>query len=108
MSRGRAALITVAVVIITVLAIALTVAQFWIAWLVAAAFLLLFRAFGAQVALGAGLVWALFGLWEALIQLQITCDAECNIRIDFFLTFPVVMAASAVATWRSLQRTDSR
>jgi hypothetical protein len=107
MSRSGAALITVAVGVVAVVVFALTVGQFWVAAIGVVAFVVISWVTGARVAFGGALVWALFGLWEALIQFRITCEAECNIRVDIFLTFPIVIAASVVAAWLSLRQIGS-
>jgi hypothetical protein len=96
-----AILVTAVAAVLSVLAFALTVAWFWVASIPAAAFLVAFFLRGRGPALVATIVWALYGLWEALIQFRITCDAECNIRVDLFLTFPIVIAVSILAAWRT-------
>ncbi len=44
---------------------------------------------------GSAGVWLAFVVWEATIQHELTCDAECNIRVDWFISLPIVLAASA-------------
>jgi hypothetical protein len=71
-----AILVTVGAAVLSVLAFAFTVGQFWVASIPAAAFLVAFFLRGRGLAVVAAFVWALYGLWEALIQFRITCDAE--------------------------------
>ena len=41
--------------------------------------------------------WLLYGLYEYLIHFQILCEAECNIRVDLLLIYPVLIVLSLAA-----------
>lgn len=91
-------------------AIVATAAQFWVAVIPAALFMraALVRRDGWAWPLVAAIVWILYGIWEALIQFQITCDAECNIRVDLLLIVPAVVVTSTRGAWRIAKpRTES-
>ena len=59
-----------------------------------------------RVAVGAGLVWLLYGLYEIGMQQRWLCTGECNIRIDLLLIYPVLLVG-LVAALVSLLRARS-
>jgi hypothetical protein len=101
----RKVLVPVAAAVISFFAMMLTAAEFWVAFIPSALFLvgLLLRREKWRWILGAAIVWALYGGWEALIQYQITCDAECNIRVDYLLIVPAILVTSTLGAWRLLK-----
>jgi hypothetical protein len=62
------------------------------------------RRTGRRVAVGAGLVWLLYGMYEFGMKQRWLCSGECNIRVDLLVVYPV-LAISLVATGVSLLRT---
>jgi hypothetical protein len=62
------------------------------------------RRTGRRVAVGAGLVWLLYGIYEFGMKQRWLCSGECNIRVDLLVVYPV-LAISLVATGVSLLRT---
>jgi hypothetical protein len=62
------------------------------------------RRTGRRVAVGAGLVWLLYGMYEFGMKQRWLCSGECNIRVDLLVVYPV-LAVSLVATGVSLLRT---
>ncbi|MGH2662056.1 MAG: hypothetical protein ACRDH8_04485 [Actinomycetota bacterium] len=101
--RSQAILIAIGVGVASFFAVSITVARFWVASIPFMLFLLTFLVRRDWWVFGALSVWALYGVWEALIQYQVTCDAECNIRVDLLLIFPVVIVASVIGAWRAVQ-----
>jgi hypothetical protein len=59
-----------------------------------------------RVAVGAGLAWLLYGLYEIGMQQRWLCTGECNIRIDLLLIYPVLLVG-LVAALVSLLRARS-
>ena len=59
-----------------------------------------------RVAVGAGLGWLLYGLYEIGMQQRWLCTGECNIRIDLLLIYPVLLVG-LVAALVSLLRARS-
>ena len=48
-------------------------------------------------AVGAGVVWLLYALYETGMQQRWLCSGECNIRIDLLVIYPVLLIAVVVA-----------
>jgi hypothetical protein len=44
-----------------------------------------------------GILWALYAVWEYLIAAGVTCDANCNIRVDLVFIFPILAIATVYA-----------
>jgi hypothetical protein len=76
--------------------------------LVPAGFLLLmFATSRNRLALAAGIIWALYCLYEYAMKYRILCTGECNIRIDLFVIYPALtlvlfagFAAGLHSMWR--------
>lgn len=47
------------------------------------------------VLFGATLPWLLYSLYECLMKARVFCSGECNIRIDLFLIYPVLLLVTA-------------
>lgn len=60
-----------------------------------------------KVAVGAGVVWLLYGLYELGMQRRWLCRGECNIRVDLLLIYPVLLIGLLVAVV-SLTRASAR
>ena len=55
-------------------------------------------------AVGAGVVWLLYALYETGMQQRWLCSGECNIRIDLLVIYPVLLigvVAAAVSMLRA-------
>jgi formate hydrogenlyase subunit 3/multisubunit Na+/H+ antiporter MnhD subunit len=50
-----------------------------------------------RVAVGAGLAWLLYGLYEMGMKQRWLCTGECNIRVDLLLIYPVLLAGLVAA-----------
>jgi formate hydrogenlyase subunit 3/multisubunit Na+/H+ antiporter MnhD subunit len=59
-----------------------------------------------RVAVGAGLAWLLYGLYEMGMKQRWLCTGECNIRIDLLIIYPVLLVG-LVAALVSLLRARS-
>jgi formate hydrogenlyase subunit 3/multisubunit Na+/H+ antiporter MnhD subunit len=44
-----------------------------------------------RVAVGAGLAWLLYGLYEIGMKQRWLCTGECNIRVDLLIIYPVLV-----------------
>ena len=42
-------------------------------------------------------LWGLYAVYESGIKLELLCDAECNIRIDLLLIYPLLVLLSLFA-----------
>ena len=71
---------------------------------IGAVLLWLGRRSGRRVAVGAGLVWLLYGIYEFGMKQRWLCSGECNIRVDLLVVYPV-LAVSLAAAGVSLLRT---
>jgi formate hydrogenlyase subunit 3/multisubunit Na+/H+ antiporter MnhD subunit len=57
-----------------------------------------------RVAVGAGLAWLLYGVYEIGMKQRWLCTGECNIRVDLLIIYPVLLAglvAALVSLWRA-------
>jgi hypothetical protein len=41
-----------------------------------------------------GILWLLYAVYEHLVATGVLCDANCNIRVDLVLFFPVLLIAT--------------
>lgn len=57
-----------------------------------------------KVVLWSAISWTLYGIYEELNLLRITCTGECNIRIDLFLIYPILIIISVFAIIKSLKK----
>lgn len=61
------------------------------------------RAHG-RVAVGAGIAWLLYALYEVGMKQRWLCSGECNIRVDLLLIYPmllIALAAGAISLLRA-------
>jgi hypothetical protein len=49
-------------------------------------------------------LWLGYAIYESLMKARVLCSGECNIRVDLLLAYPVLLAASLAALWRSWRR----
>ena len=57
-----------------------------------------------RVAIGAGIMWILYALYEFGMKQRWLCSGECNIRIDLLVIYPlllIVLAAGCVSLFRA-------
>lgn len=66
----------------------------WVALVIAAIFALLHVRRQRSILAWAGGAWLLYGLYEYMIYYSIWCDADCDIRVDLLLIYPVLIALS--------------
>jgi hypothetical protein len=57
-----------------------------------------------RAAVGAGLAWVLYALYETGMQRRWLCSGECNIRIDLLVIYPALLVALGVAAVSLLRR----
>jgi len=69
----------------------------WLAALIGLLLLWLGRWRGSRVAVGAGLTWLLYAVYETGMKQRWWCSGECNIRIDLLLVYPMLLVLSVVA-----------
>jgi hypothetical protein len=50
-----------------------------------------------RVAVGVGLVWLLYALYEFGMKQRWLCSGECNIRVDLLVLYPVLFISLVVA-----------
>ena len=55
----------------------------------------------------AAILWLLYAIYERLVATGVLCDANCNIRVDLVLFFPILWIATYFA-YRSYMRPPSR
>jgi hypothetical protein len=51
----------------------------------------------------AAILWLLYAVYERLVATGVLCDANCNIRVDLLLFFPILLIATFYA-YRSYMR----
>jgi hypothetical protein len=68
--------------------------------------LVLGRRTGRRTAVGVGIVWLLYAIYETGMQRRWLCSGECNIRIDLLIIYPVLVLG-VVAAGLSLLRAPS-
>lgn len=72
----------------------------WVAFVVAAAFLVGWRTRRVPLMILAAICWAAYGVYEYAMKLRWLCTGECNIRVDLLLFYPILLIVSAFAIWR--------
>jgi hypothetical protein len=45
----------------------------------------------------AAILWLLYAVYERLVATGVLCDADCNIRVDLVLFFPILLIATFCA-----------
>jgi hypothetical protein len=43
------------------------------------------------------LLWLIYGIYEYGMKLRLLCTGECNIRLDLFLIYPLLLCVSLLA-----------
>lgn len=51
-----------------------------------------------RLAVGAGVLWLLYALYEFGVKQRWLCSGECNIRIDLLAIYPVLLVALLAGT----------
>jgi hypothetical protein len=69
----------------------------WIAFIVAIIFLWRWRKTDQQRSLSAAIAWTLYGFYEYAMLLRILCSGECNIRVDLFIVYVMLLLLSLKA-----------
>ncbi|KND48087.1 MAG: hypothetical protein AB201_00605 [Parcubacteria bacterium C7867-006] len=59
-----------------------------------------------KIILWATVAWVVYAIYEELNLLKITCSGECNIRIDLFLIYPVLIVLSILAIVKSFKNNN--
>lgn len=52
---------------------------------------------GRRAAVGVGVVWLLYSVYELGMQRRWLCSGECNIRIDLLVIYPALLIGLLVA-----------
>ena len=55
------------------------------------------RRTGHRTAVGVGIVWLLYAVYETGMQRRWLCSGECNIRIDLLVIYPVLVLGVVAA-----------
>ena len=55
------------------------------------------RRTGRRTAVGVGVIWLLYAVYETGMQRRWLCSGECNIRIDLLVIYPVLVLGVVVA-----------
>ena len=82
----------------------------WLAAVIGVVLLLLGTDVKRGTPIVAGVLWLLYGGYEAGIKLRWFCTGECNIRVDLLLFYPVllVMLISAVVSLARAKRNTTQ
>jgi hypothetical protein len=75
-----------------------------VALLVAVVFGALWRWRGRRAAAIAAVAWGGYAVYESLMKARVLCSGECNIRVDLLLIYPLLLAVSIAALYKSLTR----
>jgi len=75
----------------------------WMAWVVAAGLVALWRWSRSKAAAVAAIAWAGYGVYEYLMYARILCTGECNIRVDLLLFYPLLLALAVLAVVQGLR-----
>ena len=55
------------------------------------------RRTGRRTAVGVGVIWLLYAVYETGMQRRWLCSGECNIRIDLLVIYPVLVLGVVMA-----------
>jgi hypothetical protein len=69
----------------------------WIALLPGLAFAIAGLRRRSAPAFSAAVVWVLYAAYETGMRYRILCTGECNIRLDLFVIYPLLLLVSVVA-----------
>lgn len=58
--------------------------------------------------LAAAIAWGLYGIDEYLNKIRVFCSGECNIRIDLFLIYPILIILSGIAIFFGIRTSVGR
>ncbi|MGH7702860.1 MAG: hypothetical protein ACREMO_07175 [Gemmatimonadales bacterium] len=76
----------------------------WLAMVIGGVLLGLGRWRARRIAIVAGGLWVLYGLYETGMRLRWLCSGECNIRVDLLMLDPLLALATLVAAVSLLRR----
>lgn len=76
----------------------------WLAFIVAAIFLILSRSAQRKMPTTAAISWLLYGVYEYLMHFRVLCSGECNIRVDLLLIYPFLLLLSIAAIVTGLKQ----
>lgn len=76
----------------------------WAAWVIALVFVYLWVQRRRRLLLVAGLGWATYGGYEAMMRAGLLCSGECNIRVDLIVLYPLLAVLSIAAVVQSRRR----
>jgi hypothetical protein len=85
-------------------AMAVFIAHPFLAAVVGGLLMVLGRRRRRRTAIGVGILWLLYFVYETGMQQRWFCSGECNIRIDLLLIYPVLLiglVAAAVSVSRA-------
>lgn len=80
------------------------VAQPWLALLPAVVMFLVWRWGPSRFALASAILWLLYAAWEYSIWQGLTCDEDCNIRVDLIVLAPVLLAMTLLGLFFAFRR----
>jgi len=63
---------------------------------------------GRRSAVGVGVVWLLYSVYELGMQRRWLCSGECDIRVDLLVIYPVLLIGLVVAGISLLRRPKPR
>jgi hypothetical protein len=75
-----------------------------LALLIGVVLLALGRRAHRRAAVGAGIAWVLYGVYEFGMRQRWLCSGECNIRVDLLVIYPLLaigLLAAAISLLRS-------
>ena len=59
-----------------------------------------FRLGRNRLVLLTGILWIIYGIYEYLMQTRVLCSAECNIRVDLLLIYPILLVYTIASVFR--------
>ncbi|HEU5041965.1 MAG TPA: hypothetical protein VFT84_14135 [Gemmatimonadales bacterium] len=62
---------------------------------------------GHRTVFGAGLAWLAYAVYEVGMQRRWLCSGECNIRLDLFIIYPILLLGLLAAALSLLRRPGS-
>jgi len=68
------------------------------ATLIGAVYLWMFYKLKTTSCLTAGILWAIYSVYEYLMYSRVLCSGECNIRVDLLVIYPLLIVLSLIAT----------
>src|SRR6266853_138621 len=69
----------------------------YIALLIGIAIFFVYFKLRKNIYLATSVLWILYGIYEYLNLLKITCSGECDIRIDLILIYPILLILTLIS-----------